>query len=918
MNHSTTRRRPQPVRSFIALLAALALLSAVAPVRAQPAAPKKVATVEGITEYQLDNGARVLLFPDPSSSTVTVNMTVLVGSRHEGYGESGMAHLLEHMLFKGSPKFPNPFKTLQARGADFNGTTSYDRTNYYQTMPASDANLKFGIELEADRLVHSFVKREDLVREMPVVRQEFQTGENSPDYILTQRMMAAAFEWHNYGKAVIGNRSDIERVPIDRLQAFYRKFYQPDNIVLTIAGKFDEHKALEYVGKYLAPIPRPKRTLEKTYTEEPEQDGERTVTLRRVGRVPLVGLMYHIPAAAHPDYAPMQVLASVLGSSPSGRLYKALVEGKKATGVSGSASGLFEPGILGLSATVDKGVPAEEVRDLMIELVENLKQQPVTQAEVDRVRRTFLAEHERAWARSTTIAVELSEWIAVGDWRLLFLHRDRVMKVTPEDVMRVAEAYLLQTNRTTGLYLPSQEVVCTKIPRTPSITALVKDYKGGAAVSKGEAFDPTFENIDRRLQRATLPGGVKVALLPKKTRGETVLLDLTLRFGNEKSLAGQRVAAEFVGPLLLSGTKKFTQEQLADELDRLKATLDTSSGLGELSVSIEAKRETLPQVLELLREVLRAPTFPQDRFDILQRGYRQSLEKSLSEPGSLAANALGRKLNPYSPEDIRYRPTIKELIGRVDQVTREQVVKLYQEQCGATVGELVIVGDFDEAATLKQMGELLAGWQSPVPYERISSGPNLKVPGGRVDIVTPDRENAVFLAALQFKLTDTSPDYLPLRLGNYILGGGTNSRLFNRLRVKEGLSYGASSSVSVSSFPSGRSSFRINATCPPADINKAESAALEELHRLLKDGVTQKEVDEASKGYQEEIKVARGEDANVVSLLAGALHLGRPLSHYAEQERNLARVTAEQVNAALRTHLDPQRLVIVRAGDFKK
>ena len=184
--------------------------------------PKKVATVEGITEFVLDNGLRVLLFPDAASSTVTVNLTVFVGSRHEGYGETGMAHLLEHMLFKGTPKHAAIYQELRDRGANYNGTTWLDRTNYYETMTASDANLEFAMELEADRLLNSLIRREDLASEMTVVRNEFEMGENSPERILSQRMMAVAFEWHNYGKSTIGNRSDIERVPVDRLQTFYR------------------------------------------------------------------------------------------------------------------------------------------------------------------------------------------------------------------------------------------------------------------------------------------------------------------------------------------------------------------------------------------------------------------------------------------------------------------------------------------------------------------------------------------------------------------------------------------------------------------------------------------------------------------------------------------------------------------------
>ncbi len=268
------------------LIGALALLPSTAHAAEAPPMPTKVVTIEGITEYRLPNGCRILLFPDKSTSKVTVNMTVLVGSRHEGYGETGMAHLLEHMVFKGTPAHPDVPKALRDHGASFNGTTWVDRTNYFETMAASDENLEFALRLEADRLVNSFVKREDLASEMTVVRNEFEAGENNPDYILSQRMMSAAFQWHNYGKSTIGNRSDIERVPIDRLQEFYRKHYQPDNIVVIVAGNFDEVKALALLGKTFGVLPRPQRKLDATYTEEPGA-GWRTpgdVAPRRQGR----------------------------------------------------------------------------------------------------------------------------------------------------------------------------------------------------------------------------------------------------------------------------------------------------------------------------------------------------------------------------------------------------------------------------------------------------------------------------------------------------------------------------------------------------------------------------------------------------------------------------------------------------------
>ena len=266
---------------------------------------KPVTSIEGISEFKLDNGMSVLLFPDQSKPTVTVNLTVFVGSRHEGYGEAGMAHLLEHMLFKGTPTNSDIPQLLKDRGASFNGTTWLDRTNYYETMPASEDNLNFALQLEADRMINSRIDNEDLQSEFSVVRNEFERGENNPTRVLWQRMTAAAFLWHNYGNSTIGNRADIERVPIDNLKRFYRRYYQPDNAMLVIAGKFDQPKALALANRHFGSIPVPDRKLDQTYTVEPAQDGERLVTLRRVGDVAAVGAVYHVPsgAAAQPATA---------------------------------------------------------------------------------------------------------------------------------------------------------------------------------------------------------------------------------------------------------------------------------------------------------------------------------------------------------------------------------------------------------------------------------------------------------------------------------------------------------------------------------------------------------------------------------------------------------------------------------------
>jgi zinc protease len=888
--------------------------------QAQSPAAKKIATVEGITEYKLDNGARFLLFPDPASSTVTVNMTVLVGSRNEGYGESGMAHLLEHMCFKGTPTFPNIDKVLQEHGGNdtANGTTWLDRTNYYETMPATDKNLEFGIKLAADILINSYIKKEDLDKEMTVVRNEFEMNENNPRTILSQRLTAAAFEWHNYGKTTIGNRADIEKVPIENLRAFYRKYYQPDNIVMIVAGKFDESKAIAFMEQYVGTLKRPSRLLQETYTEEPAQDGERTVILRRVGKVPVVGVAYHIPGTAHPDLAVLDVLTSILTSQPSGRLYKALVETKKATSVAAFVQSTRDPYLLEVYANVAPNVPPEEVRDIITEIMEKLTTGQVTESEVARAKRKLLADRERSLTKSDSVALELSEWIGAGDWRLLFIHRDRIAKVTPTDVTAAAKAYLKRSNRTVGMFLPTATPDRTPVPPLPDIARLAGDYKGAPPIAPGEVFDPTPANLEQRTKRLTLPSGLKVALLPKKTRGEMVVGEIALRYGNEKSLLGKTTASGYLGPLMMRGTTKYTYEQIQDELDILGATLSAGGGSGVLTLSLECKRDKLAAVLKLAQEILRNPIFPEDELGILKRQSRQSLEKGLTDPQALASNALARKLDPFPKDSIHYVPTIAESIERVDKVTREDIVKLYNEQLGAVVGEIAFVGDFDEAATMKEVEAMLAGWKANTPYQRIPEVVKTNVPGGKEKIETPDKENAIYLAGYRIAMDDSDKDYAALIMGNYILGQSAfNSRILDRLRTKEGLSYGAGSSFRASSLDKA-GGFSLYAICNPVNMTKLDTSMQEILDLFAKKGVTQAELDEGIKGWLQERKVDRSSDGTVLAQLISQSYLGRTYQRTMELEKQITGMTVDRVNGAVQRHFDPARFYIVEAGDFAK
>jgi zinc protease len=875
---------------------------------------RKVGVVEGITEYRLPNGLQVLFLPDASQPKVTVNLTVFVGSRHEGYGETGMAHLLEHMLFKGCPKFPDIPKALRDHGAQFNGTTWTDRTNYFETMPASDENLRFGIELEADRMVNSFIRREDLLSEFTVVRNEFERGENSPIRILLQRMLSSAYEWHNYGKSTIGNRSDIERVPVDRLRAFYEKYYRPDNAMLIVAGQFDEAKAKHYIQEYFGPLKNPPTPLPDTYTEEPPQDGERTVTLRRVGSVAAVGVTYHIPAAAHPDYAAVEVLEKILTDEPNGRLYQALVKTKLASAVFGIVFNWKDPGVIVAVAQTEPDKVAA-ARDALITTMETLHNQPITDEEVERARRQLLRDREQTLANSQQFAVGLSNWAACGDWRLFFLHRDRLEQVTAADVNRVAKHYLMTPNRTVGEFLPTKEPMRAIVPPAPDIAKLLDGYKGREAMAAGEAFDPTPENVEKRVTRGKV-GGIEYAFLPKKTRGETVHLTLVLRFGNLDALQGKAMLTEVIGPMLSRGTKTRTRQQIKDEFDKLNSQVNVNSTVGRLSVTVETKRANLPAVLTVLRDVLREPTFPAEELELLKREQIQHYSEALTDPTALASNALDRKLAPFPPQDPRYTPTYSEAIERTQAITRDDLLSLYHQQIGAQAGQIAIVGDFDSAAVLPVLESMFVGWNAPVAYARIPQIPE-RVRGEKLIINTPDKANAYYVAGQTVKLRDTDPDYPALTVGNYALGQAPlASRLSVRVRGKEGLSYTVRSYLTASPLDeAGR--FTMLAITNPLNMPKVEAAMMDELTRFLNDGVSADELEQAKKAYLQSMRVQRGNDGVLASQLATALYAGRTFAYYANLEDAISKLQPGDVQRAFHKALDPKTLVIIEAGDFK-
>ena len=880
-----------------------------------PEGIERVTSVEGITEYRLRNGLRVLLFPDPSKPTITVNITYLVGSLHESYGETGMAHLLEHLVFKGTPKHPDIPQELTEHGARPNGTTWFDRTNYFETFRATDENLDWALDLEADRMINSFIAKKDLDSEMTVVRNEFERGENNPFRILMQRTLATSFLWHNYGKSTIGARSDIENVSIDRLQAFYRKYYQPDNAVLLVAGKFEEAGTLALIAKKFGSIPRPTRRLQQPYTAEPTQDGERAVRLRRVGDVQLLMAAYHIPAGSHPDFAALDLLTHILADTPSGRLHKSLVETKKASRIYGYNFQLHDPGVVLMGAEVRQEDSLEDARGTFLDTIGDIRREPPTPKEVERARTQLLKNIDLALNDVNRVGLSLSEWVAMGDWRLFFLHRDRIRKVTPEDVQRVATTFLKPSNRTLGQYIPTQEPDRAEVPQRPDVAAMLKDYRGDAAVAAGEAFDPSPGNIESRVQRITLGSNLKLALLPKKTRGSTVVANMRLHFGDETSLMHKGTIGGLTGSMLMRGTANRTRQEIQDALDRLKATARVSGGSTGASASVETVKENLPEVLRLLGEVFRQPSFPAGEFDTLKEERLSAIEQQRSNPQAIAANTFARHGNRYPKGHVHYSPSFDEQIAAIGSATLEDLKSFHGDFYGASHGEVALSGDFEPDRIVEVLKEILPEWNSPSPYRRVAQPFQEIAPINR-SVETPDKANAVFIAGMPLAVSDNHQDYPALVLGNYMLGGGfLNSRLAVRIRQKEGLSYGIRAYLNARA-KDDNGSFTTWAIAAPQNIEKVESAFREEIERALEDGFAPEEIAAAKSGFLQSRQVNRSQDGRLAGTMASRLFQDRTLAWDEEFERKIDALSGDQIVSVLRRHLDLAKMIIVKAGDF--
>ncbi len=905
----------------------------------------------GIKEYRLANGLKVLLVENRVAPVVTLMVLYRVGSRNEATGHTGATHILEHMMFKGTPTFNKANNTqiaasLQRIGAEFNATTWYDRTNYFETVPSD--KLEFAIKLESDRMRHSFIADADRQSEMTVVRNELERGQNDPGGVLDEAVYATAFREHPYHHPTIGWRSDVEGVPTERLKEFYNTYYHPDNTTVILVGDFAEDEALGLVKQYFGVYPAATEPIPQVYTDEPPQQGERRLVIRRAGELAIVQMAWRAPAAlgqtgvlsnealaerarnapADNDIYPLVLLAQILTNGITSRLYQALVEKQLAVDVFANCDQHRDPGLFNIVATVAPDVEPAAVENTILAELERLAKDGVDDSEVAKVQQQIIAMEAFSRDGTSNVAMQLSESEAVADWRFYQNYTDNIRRVTAAEVQRVAQKYFVEESRTVGHFLPKnsggEEAVALPMAALQAAPPAENNYRLFTAPTRRRsprgvqfydepvAAAPQPVTFASRINRTQLASGATLLLLENHAT-PTVALRGTMRAGSLFQPLSQFGVASLTAQMLERGTLKRDKLAIAGALESVGAALDFSTSQFALSFSGRALTQDLPMVLATLAEMLREPVFPADELEKLKQQTTAALKEQSTQTRYRAQQRFAELT--YAPGNPFYMPPTQQLVESINAITVADLRQFYETQYGGRSLILSLAGDVDANAVQTQCAELFAGFEGPANIEINVEDPPCLTETRREIVQINDKANIDVLLSAPVQLRRHSPDYYAATLGNSALGESTlSSRLGLKVRDEEGLTYGIGSRFQSPGFASGP--WFIIVSLNPQNIERAIDSALKVLREYLRDGIRPDELADQKSAATGSAKVALATNRGLAASMLGMEFNELGLDHVDLYPERINAVTVEEVNAAIRKHFNPDALTIVMAGDL--
>jgi zinc protease len=931
-------------RYFNAFAAAAAILLSVASAppssaQAAPIAPTSYGQVvsqtydkaQGVTETHLANGLTILSKESHAAPVVYFSVWYKVGSRNEISGQTGLSHILEHMMFKGTNDLPPGAidHLFLTNGGEINASTAEDRTEYHELIAAD--RLELAARIEADRMENSAFNPTELAHEMTVVRSELEGDNNSPGYDLyTNTFLPAAFTAHPYHWPVIGWRSDVEAVSgrRDVIYSYYRNHYMPNNAVVVLVGDFDTKKAVGIVQKYFGVYPA--GHLEQHHiTPEPPQRGERRVTLKRPGTTGEVSIGYHVPQTGQPDHYVLDVMSQILSGGRSARLYQDLIEKGIAQSASAGDEDQRDPYLMTFDGTPSAGVTNAAVEAGLEAEVAKLQAAPVSAEELARaIKQTeagFIYQNDSVSQQAN----QLGAYAAIDLPHYQDNYLDIIRKVTPADIQRVATQYLIADNRTVASFDP-QPLPPGQTPPPPPVTdnfgaaQPVTDPKQKALLA---ALDKKFNSVSTvavkpasapKATRVVLPNGM-ILIVQENHANKTVAMDGFVRAGSMYDPDGKYGTAAMTAAMLDRGTTTKSALQLALALESVGANVGIGASTEQAGISGASLSQDFGLTLSTLADELESPSFPPDQIERLRGQILSGIEDARQDTGGTGgagaqaeiafSQAIYPKGHPF------WTPTLDQSAAAIKSLTREDLLSFYRTYYRPDTTALVVVGDVSTSDVVRQVTDAFGGWAKPT-----APAPSLEIadvgtpPKAPAPIVIPlaDSPQTSILFGYNGGLTQTSPDYYAAQIMNYTLGGDTfGSRLGKTIRDQNGLAYSVSSSFSASH---GSGPFQVFIGANPKNATRAITLMRQIITQEQRYGVTPDEVRQAKLYITGSYPLRLETNAGVADVLALAEDYGLGLDFPQRRNAIYNAVTVDQVNAAAKKYLHPGVGVLVIAG----
>ncbi|MDH5818871.1 M16 family metallopeptidase [Acinetobacter pseudolwoffii] len=896
------------------------------------AQPVLVKTEQNVEEYRLDNGLRIILAPNDKENKIFMNTVYLTGSLNDPKGKGGLAHLLEHLAFKG---------TKNVKGDEFqrrldqytlmtNASTDYYSTKYTNVIRPEKTALSEVIFLEAERMDQLVLQEKYVPTEIDIVKREREIRLDQPFSVLMDQVFKSAYGNQYLGRLPIGDLNELQSINMQELNQFYRSWYAPNNAFMVISGKFDKAEVLKQIDSHFSPIQsRSVPAQVKVPALKPEQIQQREFTVQKGSDLAKFNIYLNGPDEK--IKTALAVSPTLYTLQPSGHLYQSMVESGKSTMVQSSTWLDKDFNLVFMGAIYAPNHQPKTVEQSLIQGVE--QSQPFTEAELNRVKNLTRNQADNIKNSATALGSRLSDYAVAysGDWSQYFKDLNAIENLNVSQVNQVYKGFLKPEYRISGNILPTpedqkkaQEVTQTEAPKkTLDQQAETEEPLKDVSVYQAEVKQYVAQSKqylsakDKQIQRGKLKNGIKYALFPTNIRDDKVYATISLDFGTAQSLMNKGEILDLTAYLMLRSSESQSLQQIADKIIEVGGSATASPSSNGLNIQISAKKEKFAEFFQYVVDVLKNPAFEQSQFNLIKGQTLSSLDRPYTEPDTVSSLTMARTIEVYQPGDIRFHFEPELATRQFKAATREQVVALYQQFFKTHHAHIAVTGEFQPKSIQKMLKNSFADWKAAQPYERLKSEYR-SYPAQKIHALSEQREFGSYQALLTFPVGADHADVPALQVFRHILGDSQlSSRLAQELREKNALVYGFSAHVQFNEWAdSGALALGANYTAgKSAQVSQTVHQVLNE---LLTRGVTEQEVEAAKASILKKRVNALEDDRRIHSMLVPQLEKDRKLIYREKRDQAIAQLTKADIDAVIKKYIKLDQLVEVMADQYGK